>query len=365
MSRTNMIIKDHLRLLAQGGPGFVNIALTNACNAKCRFCSFPQVKPSDRVMADPGRLRRGLHLLAATGVRYVVYTGGEPLLYPHLPDILGEARELGIQNLLCTNGRLLNRDKVDALQKAGVSHLIISIDAASESEHDNHRGFPGLCRTIQDLLPEIKRSGMKPVASVTISRLFSDFEVLGKFLDYLGFQLVTFSYPLTTLNSSYLSYAADDAVTFSDTEMVDIFQGLKDWMSQAPVTVLNPSLAMTELQRQLCGRPLRFPCLAGYKYFYIDWHLNVYRCTYLQKVLGPLEDFAALPRVRDDCHACTVDCYRDASVQQYLAVVLGDVWEELRRGEWGQALRRLLHPDNVLSLGAVLESRHWLGRKNR
>ncbi len=49
------------------------------------------------------------------------------------------------------------------------------------------------------LLPEIKRSGMTPVASVTISRLFSDFEVLGNFLAHLGFKLATFSYPLTNL----------------------------------------------------------------------------------------------------------------------------------------------------------------------
>jgi len=313
-------------------------------------------------MADPERLRQGLHPLAANGVRYIVFNGGEPLLYPHLLDILAASREFGIQNLLCTNGRLLNRDKIAALQNAGVSHLIISIDAASESEHDNHRGLPGLCRAIQELLPEIKRSGMKPVASVTISRLFSNFDLLGKFLAHLGFQLVTFSYPLTVLNSSYLSYAADAAVTFSDAEMVDLFQRLKDWLPRAPVTVLNPSLAMTELQRQLRGQPVRFPCLAGYKYYYIDWHLNVYRCNYLQKVLGPLEDFAVLPRVRDDCHACIIDCYRDASVQQYLAIVLGDSWTEMRQGKWGPALRRLLHPNNILSLGAVLESWHWLGR---
>ena len=81
--------------------------------------------------------------------------------------------------------------------------------------------FPGLCHAIRALLPHIKQVGMKPVASVTISRLFSDFEVLGKFLAHLGFQLVTFSYPLTNLNSSYMSYASDDTVTFSDTEMVD------------------------------------------------------------------------------------------------------------------------------------------------
>ena len=357
-----MKFKEHLRLLGQGGPGFVQIALTNACNARCRFCSFPQIQPEDRVMADPERLRRGLHTLAAAGVRYIVFTGGEPLLYPHLEDILSEARDLGIQNLLCTNGRLLNPEQIETLHQAGVSHLIISIDAASEREHDDHRGFPGLCRAIRALLPEVKRSGMTPVASVTISRLFSDFEVLGNFLAYLGFKLATFSYPVTTLNSSYLSYAAHETVTFSAMEMLDIFQRLKGWMRQAPVTVLNPRLSMTELQRQLCGQPLRFPCLAGYKYFYIDWHLDVYRCHYLDNMLGPLEDFATLPRTRDNCHACLIDCYRDASVQQYLAVAFGDAWVELRRGKWGQALGRLMYPDNFLSLGSILQSRHWLGR---
>ena len=165
----------------------MQIALTNACNARCRFCSFPQIKPGDRVMADPERLRRGLHTLAAAGVRYIVFTGGEPLLYPHLEDILSEARDLGIQNLLCTNGRLLNRDQVETLHQAGVSHLIISIDAASEREHDDHRGFPGLCRSLRALLPEIKRSGMTPVASVTISRLFSDFRGFGQFSGLPGF----------------------------------------------------------------------------------------------------------------------------------------------------------------------------------
>ena len=123
-------------------------------------------------MADPERLRRGLRILAASRVRYLVFTGGEPLLYPYLQDILSEARNLGMQNLLarmagCSIGKM-----VDILQNAGVSHLIISIDAASEREHDDHRGFPGLCRSIRDLLPTIKGSGITPVASVTISRLF-------------------------------------------------------------------------------------------------------------------------------------------------------------------------------------------------
>ena len=100
--------------------------------------------------------------------------------------------------------------------------------------------FPVSAAPSRDLLPQIKRSGMKPIASVTISRLFSDFEVLGKFLAYLGFKLVTFSYPMTSLNSSYLSYASHDSVTFSAAEMVDIFQRLKDWKPKAPVSGHEP-----------------------------------------------------------------------------------------------------------------------------
>ena len=99
--------KELLRLMLQGGPGFCQIAVTNACNASCRFCSFPRVAPEARVMADPARLCLGLEVLRDKGVNYLCLTGGEPLLYPALLPALGRARDLGIHTLLCTNGSLL------------------------------------------------------------------------------------------------------------------------------------------------------------------------------------------------------------------------------------------------------------------
>ncbi|MGP7988712.1 MAG: methyltransferase family protein [Desulfobaccales bacterium] len=59
--------KEILHLILRGGPGFCQIALTNASNARCRFCNFPQVPPSSRVMADASRLRRGLAARPAGG----------------------------------------------------------------------------------------------------------------------------------------------------------------------------------------------------------------------------------------------------------------------------------------------------------
>jgi len=352
-------VRDHLRLLLQGGPGFVQIALTNACNARCRFCGFARLKPEAWVMAEATRLRRGLAILAAGGVRYLVFTGGEPLLYPQLLEILHEARTLGFRMLLCSNGSLLTKELVAALAQAGVAHLLISIDAATAQVHESHRGFPGLCQSLQTLLPEIVRQGMTPVASVTISRLWSDFDALGHFLTSLGFRAVTFSYP--TLAGHWPAGESDDgaSVTFTDMELAAILQHLQSWRRRAPLVVLNPALGLTELQRQLHGQPLRFPCLAGFKYFYLDWHLKVYGCHILRQPLGDVEEFANLPRPPHSCHACLTDCYRDASVQQYPAVAVAEAWQAVKQGRWGQALGKLFSAEHFLALGAAWQSRRW------
>jgi len=352
--------KELLRLMLQGGPGFCQIAVTNACNASCRFCSFPRVAPEARVMADPARLCRGLEVLRDKGVNYLCFTGGEPLLYPELLPALGRARDLGIHTLLCTNGWLLTPAYIRALQTAGLETLIISLDGPTAAAHDAHRGLPGLTGHIREMLPEMRRAGLNPVASVTLSRLIGDLGEMLRFLEKLGFRRVTFSYPITRLNSSYLGFADHDSVDFSVAELYRWFSRVKEAKARTSLHILNPRLALSEAQRQLTGRPPRFPCLAGYKYWFVDWDLQVFRCHYLDEPLGPLEDLGRMPPIRNACNACAIDCYRDPSVYQYLAVSVADSLAALGQGQWLRGLGALLHPNNCLSLAALLEGRHWL-----
>ncbi len=356
-----MTARELLRLIPQGGPGFCQIAVTNACNAHCRFCSFPGVAPAARVMADPGQLKRGLAALQARGVRYVCFTGGEPLLYPDLLPSLARARDLGIHTLLCTNASRLGSAFLRDLQAAGLRTLIISLDAPSAAAHDAHRGLPGLTAHIRGLMPELRRAGLDPVASVTLSRLIDDLGQMLRFLEELGFRRVTFSYPITRLHSSYLGFADHASVDFTAAELHRWFRRIKELKAASPLQILNPDLALTDLQRQLAHRAGRFPCLAGFKYFFVDWHLQVYRCHYLDGALGSLEEIGGLEPIRDNCAACAIDCYRDPSVCQYPAVSVADGLAALRRGHWLQGLGRLLHPHNFLSLSALWEGWRWLG----
>lgn len=355
-----MNLRDFFRLMASGGPGLCQIALTNACNARCRFCRFPSVPAEDRGFADPARLVPGLARLQAGGIRYLIFTGGEPLLYPALLEVLGEARRLGFSTLLVTNGTLLNPALLHRLKEAGLGRLLISFDAAEPEVHDRHRGVPGLSRHIRELIPLAAREGLRPTASVTLSRLTGNLERLMSCLCHLGFVAVTFSYPLTRLESSYLGYAPDPLVQFSPAELRSLFRALLALKAISPLPTLNTRWVLEELCRRQEGNPPRLPCLAGDKYFYLDWDLTLFPCHLLGERLGVLEDFPVTSPRRQACPGCVSECYLDASACQFAAVSLAAGWAAFRQGRLREGLGQLFSRATFRSLATLWQSRSWL-----
>jgi MoaA/NifB/PqqE/SkfB family radical SAM enzyme len=55
-------------------------------------------------------------------------SGGEPLMHPDLEDLIRHTRHHGIIASLITNGYLLTRERIEALNAAGLEYLQISID---------------------------------------------------------------------------------------------------------------------------------------------------------------------------------------------------------------------------------------------
>lgn len=349
-------------VLDHGGPGYLQFAITNRCNADCGFCGFAHSK-LDRAAwrsVTLEQVRDVVDICRKNRIGYLLFVGGEPMLHRDVVRMIRYAAESGIRPMLCTNGALFTDQNIRALANAGLCSVIVSIDTHDVGQHEKNRRLPGVCQKIKHANALFAELGIQTTASVTVSRLITDYNKLPAFLRELGFDSCTFSYPLTALGSSYLSYSHSPLVSFTQHELIAEFEKVKQLKRNSKFTIVNPTESLNEMQRHLRGERERFPCLAGYKYFYLDWDLNLYRCHFWEKPMCSIYEFDNSKLIRDNCTRCMIDCYRDPSVLHFCAISLCDAWNALKRGKIAEAAKHLFDKRNLTSIKAVLETRPWI-----
>src|SRR4026207_1030434 len=196
-------------VLEHGGPGYLQFAITNICNADCDFCGFARSKfdPRARRSVTLQEAKDVIAIAPQNHVGYLLFVGGEPMVHRDLRAMVRYAAERGIHPMICTNGGLWTEENMRGLADDGLSSVIMSIDAHDVTKHDKNRGLPDVCRKIQRANEFFQAAGGQTTASITASRLIDDYDKLPAFLETLGFKSCTFSYPLTSLASSYLSFS--------------------------------------------------------------------------------------------------------------------------------------------------------------
>ncbi len=341
-------------VLEVGGPGVCYFAINNACNARCDFCSFSMdTLPKETwKFVELGAAIEALDILVSNDIRYLILFGGEPTLHPDVVEIAEAAHQRGMTVLLISNGAKLRPDLIRRLAEAGVSNFIISIDAADVEQHEANRGLPGVCEKIRAANAVIKEVRRSSIASVTMSRLV-DYDALPDFLKGLGFDCVSFSYPISYLGSSFLGYSDSDLVSFTAEELDELFQKIKQVKKR--FRVMNPTASIEDMRRFVRGEEQRFECLGGYRYFHLDWNLDVWRCHYWKEPMCSIHEFDETMRVRDGCTECMIDCYRDSSVMQHVAISMHDAYQALAGGKPVEAARAIARRSNVGSVGALME----------
>lgn len=345
-----------------GGPGYLQFAITNICNARCDFCNFAvdRFDPAQRRSVTLQQARDVISICARNHIGYLLFVGGEPLVHKDLQAMIRFCAEQGIAPMVCTNGSLWNDRNMRSLANEGLASVIMSIDAHDVAAHEKNRGLPDVCRKIERANAVFSELGVQTTASVTASKLIEDYDKLPDFLRRLGFTSCTFSYPLTTLESSYLSFSNSKLVSYTTEELIDVFERLKTLKQRRNFQIVNPIASLCDMQRHLRKEPEQFGCLGGHKYFYLDWNLNLYRCHYWPKPMCSIYEFDDSKLIRDGCTKCMIDCYRDPSVMQSIAVNLSDAWHHARRGRLLAAARDIFNRRNLTSLKAVWEERDWI-----
>jgi hypothetical protein len=180
----------------------------------------------------------------------------------------------------------------------------------------------------------------------------------------LGFDHVSFSYPRREpFGSTSLVYGTSDLVDLDRDEMLAALDGIARLRKEFPV--LNPRASLDEVARYVRGEEQFVPCVGGYKYFYLDWHLDIWRCEAWNVPMGSVFDLDRIPDQREPCNACMMACYRNASMLMHAAVSAADATRALAAGRIGEAAALLFRHSVMQSVWTLCEELPKLQRLAR
>jgi MoaA/NifB/PqqE/SkfB family radical SAM enzyme len=116
-------------------PPFLFLALTNACNLRCRGCWIDSRRPARQLSPED------VDAVIAAGRRqksfFYTLLGGEPMMYPNLWEIIRRHPDCYFQ--IITNGMFLSEENVRRIHTAGNVTPLVSIDGPKEL-NDDRRG---------------------------------------------------------------------------------------------------------------------------------------------------------------------------------------------------------------------------------
>lgn len=171
------------------------------CNFKCVHCSIQGFQHRHDLQSitleDVKSLSRQADEL---GLARFVITGGEPLTFTDLDDVIQAIDPNKFYINIDTNGWFLTPDKAQHLAEIGVDRIQLSIDSLDPEEHDNFRRAPGSFKHALAAMEHAQEAGLDIFIQtvVTKQRLYSqEFLKFVKFFNKQGIMVfVTFAKPV-------------------------------------------------------------------------------------------------------------------------------------------------------------------------
>ena len=144
--------------------------VTRACNLKCMHCYARATEKAIEKELSTEEAKIVLDDLAQFGVPVVLFSGGEPLVRPDLPELADYAVGKGMRAVISTNGTLITKEKAAELKKIGLSYVGVSLDGMEEV-NDHFRKKKGAFKTAMNGIENCLEAGLKVGLRFTISKL--------------------------------------------------------------------------------------------------------------------------------------------------------------------------------------------------
>ena len=286
-------------LLRTDHPILVHLIPMRRCNLSCSYCN--EYDDVSKPVPLSEMLRR-IDKLADLGTSVITISGGEPLMHPELDAMIAHIRKRGMIVTLITNGYYLSQDRIEALNRAGLDHLEISIDNVEPDDIS--------LKSLRLLEPKLKWLSEHSRFTVTINSVVgsgiknpADALTIARRAKELGF-----------MGSVGITHDGDGQLKALKATERAVFDRIK--------ALSKRSYARLDFfQRNIAeGKPNEWRCRAGARYVYICEDGLVHYCSQQRGYPGvPLLDYSPEDVQREYATPkacapyCTVSCVHKVS----------------------------------------------------
>jgi MoaA/NifB/PqqE/SkfB family radical SAM enzyme len=163
---------------------YVDVNLGLSCNLSCEHCFAENFRQREAVELTNEQWRSVVEQAMALGAMALGFTGGEPLAYSRLFELIRLSHPDEMLIIVCTNGTLLSAEKARELKQAGVDIVQMSVDSGEAAEHDRFRGKPGAFARTQEAFRVARAAGLKVAVVPTVSHQNVQTEGFRSLLDW-------------------------------------------------------------------------------------------------------------------------------------------------------------------------------------
>lgn len=178
----------------------VRLVYDYACNFNCQHCSERKIEKKQARFFTIEDVKELSQQADAMGLAHFVITGGEPLIFPDLDEIIKAIDPQKFYISSDTNGWFLTEEKARHLKGIGIDKIQLSIDSLSAKKHDEFRQVPGAHKRALRAIEASLKAGLNIIVQTVVtkqrirSKEFLDFV---KFLNNKGVAVfVTYAKPV-------------------------------------------------------------------------------------------------------------------------------------------------------------------------
>lgn len=292
-------------LPARVKPLSASLKLTENCQAKCVTCNYWQTRWEDGLNTE--KAVDIIDRLGEFGIRYLRFTGGEPLLRRDLFQIMQKANMARFKRVtLQTNGLLLKKLSKE-INGSPITKVAVSIDGL-EASNDLIRGIKGYFKLAMEGIRLLRGKQVQIVATLN-GRSAHELEALANEARQAG---AGFAFNILDDRSYFLRHTSTSDLWPNKREITSIMSFLRDKLKR-PAYELD--YIFKYFTRETPEEP---PCVLGFIELFVVSNGDVLAGCYVLKPVGNVlrEDLAelvgseryrnaCLAMVRRECPGCT------------------------------------------------------------